>query len=208
MAPETPLLFMGQEWAAGTPFLYFTDHHDELGRLVTEGRREEFRHFAAFSDPIARARIPDPQAWSTFLASRLSWDERLAEPHASTLKLYQAVLALRRSVPAFHDPAAFHVAALDDATIAIRRDGPHDSFLVVVRLRGAGVVDVTPALGAGQGDRTGATGRWLPMLTSEDPAFSPDPSPPAFEDAIGAPVVRFARPSAVILQCEAERKAR
>src|SRR5690606_7489008 len=43
LAPQTPLLFMGQEWAASTPFLYFTDHNEELGRLVTQGRREEFK---------------------------------------------------------------------------------------------------------------------------------------------------------------------
>src|SRR5262249_42030338 len=47
-AAQTPLLFMGQEWAASTPFLYFTDHDEDLGKIVTEGRRREFRHFVAF----------------------------------------------------------------------------------------------------------------------------------------------------------------
>ncbi len=50
LAPYTPLIFQGQEWAASTPFLYFTDHNEELGRLVTEGRRKEFKGFAAFAD--------------------------------------------------------------------------------------------------------------------------------------------------------------
>ncbi len=59
--PETPLLFMGQEWAASSPFLFFTDHHAELGRQVTEGRRREFARFASFSDPSVREKIPDPQ---------------------------------------------------------------------------------------------------------------------------------------------------
>jgi len=62
---------MGQEWAATSPFLHFTDHHAELGRLVTEGRRSEFKGFAAFSSPDARARIPDPQDEGTFLRSQL-----------------------------------------------------------------------------------------------------------------------------------------
>jgi maltooligosyltrehalose trehalohydrolase len=57
-APETPLLFMGQEWAASTPFLFFTDHPPELGRLVTKGRRREFRRFTAFADPSSRERFP------------------------------------------------------------------------------------------------------------------------------------------------------
>ena len=83
-APATPLLFMGQEWAATTPFLYFTDHPEELGRLVTEGRRNEFRHFSGLLRPgSARERIPDPQAETTFAASRLDWSEADQEPHAS-----------------------------------------------------------------------------------------------------------------------------
>ena len=101
LSPYTPLLFMGQEWAASTPFLFFTDHHDELGRLVTEGRRKEFAGFATFRDPAHRASIPDPQAEATFLASKLRWQER-DEPgqHAGTLALYRAALALRRGEPA------------------------------------------------------------------------------------------------------------
>jgi maltooligosyltrehalose trehalohydrolase len=66
-APETPLLFMGQEWAATSPFLYFTDHHPELGRKVTEGRRRS-SGVPEFAD---EARVGSrPQAASTFEASR------------------------------------------------------------------------------------------------------------------------------------------
>ena len=64
----TPLLFMGQEWAASTPFQYFTDLGPDLGRLVTEGRRTEFAAFPEFSDPGGPERIPDPQAEATFRA--------------------------------------------------------------------------------------------------------------------------------------------
>jgi len=205
LVPETPLLFMGQEWAAGTPFLYFTDHHDELGRLVTEGRREEFRHFAAFSDPMARARIPDPQARSTFLASRLSWEERLAEPHASTLKLYQALLTLRRREPTLRRPSPFYVAALDDATIAIRRGGSHDAFLVVARLMGAGVIELGHGpSSARSSDSDTLAGPWKLVLTSEDSPFSPDPSPPGIDWTEQGMAIRFLRPSAVVLRRERE----
>jgi maltooligosyltrehalose trehalohydrolase len=96
-APETPLLFMGQEFAASTPFLYFTDHNDELGRLVTEGRRQEFGGFRAFHDERARELIPDPQAESTFLASKLDLEER--ERNTGIYELYRALLALRREDP-------------------------------------------------------------------------------------------------------------
>ena len=103
-APETPLLFMGQEWAASTPFLYFTDHPEALGRLVTEGRRREFSGFQQFREPALRDRIPDPQAAGTFEASRLRWAERGREPHASVLRLYEALLTLRRTAAALYDP--------------------------------------------------------------------------------------------------------
>ena len=82
-APETPMLFMGQEFAASTPFLFFTDFNPELGRLVTEGRRSEFAAFRAFADPDVRDSIPDPQAEATFLASKLDLDER--QTNASNL---------------------------------------------------------------------------------------------------------------------------
>ena len=59
LLPQTPLLFMGQEWAASTPFLYFTDHHDELGSAVTKGRRQEFGFIHGL---FWQAEIPDPQA--------------------------------------------------------------------------------------------------------------------------------------------------
>ncbi len=206
MAPETPLLFMGQEWAASTPFLYFTDHHAELGKLVTAGRRAEFQSFSAFSDPAARDRIPDPQAPSTFRASALAWDERLDEPHASTLRLYRALLTLRRREPSLRGGAPSYVAALDEATIAIRRDGPADTFLVVVRLKGAGATDLSRGLLNGRAsDRDSRAGRWQLMLTSEDPAFSPDPSPPAIDGETEPARVLFMRPSAIVLKRTADR---
>ncbi len=70
LAPYTPQLFMGQEWGASTPFLYFTDHKEELGRQVCEGRRKEFERYADFSDPEKVKRIPDPQGTAALLKNR------------------------------------------------------------------------------------------------------------------------------------------
>jgi maltooligosyltrehalose trehalohydrolase len=89
-APELPLLFMGQEWAATTPFRYFTDHAEPLGTQVRQGRRREFQRFEGF-----RGEIPDPQDAETFAASRLDWAEAAREPHAGVLRLYRDLLALR-----------------------------------------------------------------------------------------------------------------
>ena len=68
LCPQIPLLFMGEETASTTPFLFFTDHHDELADAVREGRRQEFAGFAAFADPEKREQIPDPNADGTFAA--------------------------------------------------------------------------------------------------------------------------------------------
>jgi maltooligosyltrehalose trehalohydrolase len=70
LSPQIPMLFMGEEVGSETPFLFFTDFHDELADAVREGRRKEFAKFAAFADPQAREAIPDPNALSTFEASR------------------------------------------------------------------------------------------------------------------------------------------
>ena len=69
LCPFVPMLFMGEEYAARSPFLFFTSHNEDLAKLVREGRRAEFKHFAAFQDEARRAAIPDPNAPSTFDAS-------------------------------------------------------------------------------------------------------------------------------------------
>ncbi|MFO7955358.1 malto-oligosyltrehalose trehalohydrolase [Thioalkalivibrio sp.] len=100
-SPFVPMLFQGEEWAAATPFLYFTDHSDaDLGRAVTEGRRREFAAFRRDTDP---GNVPDPQSIETFEQSRLDWNEFEREPHADILQWYQALIALRHAHPAFGD---------------------------------------------------------------------------------------------------------
>ena len=137
--PETPLLFMGQEWAASAPFLYFTDHEPALGRLVTEGRRQEFAAFPAFSDPLTRLQIPDPQDPSTFALSRLSWGERGGGAHAGIEHWYRTLLDLRRTNPALRDGRAqVDVASPDAQTIVVHRN----RWMLVVRLRERGLVDI------------------------------------------------------------------
>jgi len=98
-SPFIPMIFQGEEWAASSPFLYFTNHVDaELGRAVTEGRRKEF---AAFG--WKPSEVPDPQADATFQASKLKWDERRKEPHADILAWHTALIRLRRDEPSLTD---------------------------------------------------------------------------------------------------------
>ncbi|MBN9430041.1 MAG: malto-oligosyltrehalose trehalohydrolase [Burkholderiales bacterium] len=95
LSPHVPLLFMGEEFAAGTPFLYFCDFETELAAAVTSGRRREFARFAAFRGEAARARIPDPNALATFEASRLRWEECAEPAHAQRRALVGELLRLR-----------------------------------------------------------------------------------------------------------------
>jgi maltooligosyltrehalose trehalohydrolase len=192
--PMTPLLFMGQEWAASAPFQYFTDLDPGLGRLVTEGRRKEFAGFPEFSDPAGRERIPDPQARVTFDRSRLDWSERRAPGHAEVLALYTRLLALRLEFPALGaslDTRARAVAADDDTVVLQRGDG----FWIVVRLRGAGTVDLARVIG----EPVGRDG-WDVVLTTEEPQFAPDSRPPAVAWNPEGPAVTFHRAGAIILK--------
>ena len=102
LTPLVPMLFMGEEFAASTPFLYFCDFGPELAAAVAAGRRREFQRFAAFTDAAAIARIPDPNAAATFEASKLCWPERTDSPHRDRLALVRELLALRRQRLAPH----------------------------------------------------------------------------------------------------------
>ena len=100
LAPSPPLLFMGEEFAATSPFQFFCDFGPELAAAVTRGRRREFARFERFSNPEAQASIPDPNAPETFAASKIRWDEISRSPHSDWLAFYRELLALRHAVVA------------------------------------------------------------------------------------------------------------
>jgi maltooligosyltrehalose trehalohydrolase len=178
LLPQTPLLFMGQEWAASTPFRYFTDHNAELGALVTEGRRREFASFSGFS----QAEIPDPQALETFRASQLRWDESTVEPHASMLRLYKSLLRMRRVEPV---PGELHVEALDDDTLLLQRT----VLFAAIRLRGQGEIDLGGKAHLGD-----------PVWDSEDLQFAPDSHP--IQVNARETRILFARPGAAVFRTQ------
>jgi maltooligosyltrehalose trehalohydrolase len=95
--PHIPMLFMGEESAAQTPFLFFADWKGEAAHLTREGRRKEFAHFEAFSSPELRERIPDPCAAATFMASKLDWNVLDRSPISREFRgLTQQLLRIRR----------------------------------------------------------------------------------------------------------------
>ncbi|MFS0911003.1 malto-oligosyltrehalose trehalohydrolase [Microbacterium sp. 179-I 3D2 NHS] len=110
-APGTPMLFMGEEWGASTPWQFFTSHPEpELGRATAEGRIAEFAEMGW--DPDA---VPDPQDPATFERSHLDWSESEQGDHARLLALYRALAALRRDRAELTDPllAATSVTTTD-----------------------------------------------------------------------------------------------
>ncbi|CAL9607151.1 malto-oligosyltrehalose trehalohydrolase [Streptomyces sp. NPDC057838] len=119
-APFTPMLFMGEEWAAGTPWQFFTDHTDpELADAVRRGRRREFAAHGWKEEDV-----PDPQDPATRDRSCLDWSEPEREPHARVLDWYRRLLTLRREQPDLTDPdLADTKVAYDDERrwIAFRR---------------------------------------------------------------------------------------
>ncbi|MEZ5318290.1 MAG: malto-oligosyltrehalose trehalohydrolase [Vicinamibacterales bacterium] len=194
-APETPLLFMGQEWSAGTPFLFFTDHEPGLGRMVTDGRRDEFRRFHAFADAAARRGIPDPQAEDTFLRSRLDWSERDREPHASQLRLTRALLHLRHTDPRIASPHrdAFGAAAIGDDGLALwHEDAAGRSLITIVRLRGEGALATPDAIRPARD--------WRIVLSTEDADFAPDARTITLNGNAARPAGWFTRPGAIIIE--------
>ncbi|MFZ0478766.1 MAG: malto-oligosyltrehalose trehalohydrolase [Terriglobales bacterium] len=121
LAPQPPLLFMGEEFAASSPFLFFCDFQGDLASAVTKGRRNEFAAFAKFNSPATREQIPDPNAEATFGQSKLDWTSLSREPHASRLEFYRELLSIRQRVivPLINSIAAGGVNSCDDVTGAL-----------------------------------------------------------------------------------------
>lgn len=122
LSPYIPMIFMGEEWAASTPFLYFTDHQNErLGKAVSEGRKKEF------GGSQWEGEVPDPQCADTFFRSKLRWNEREEEPHREILDWYSELLQLRRNHVDF-DPTskpAVEVTADEAGRWLCMRRGSH-----------------------------------------------------------------------------------
>jgi maltooligosyltrehalose trehalohydrolase len=146
-SPFTPMLFMGEEWAASTPWQYFTSHEEPaLASAVRDGRRREFAAHGWASEDV-----PDPQDPGTVAASTLRWDELDSTAHAAMLGWYRDLVALRRSEPDLSDPRLDRVAVtydaaagwlvvtrgalrvacnLSEATVDVPLDAPADSVLL------------------------------------------------------------------------------
>ena len=133
--PFTPMLFMGEEWGATTPWAYFTDHQaDWLAQAVRDGRRSEFAAHGWSPEDV-----PDPQAEATFTGSKLDWSQPAAEPHHGLLDWYRRLVRLRHTVPAVADPSWDGVRCAFDEQgqwFVLYRGGPPAEVAVVCNLSG------------------------------------------------------------------------
>ena len=144
LGPHTPLLFMGQELAASSPFPFFANHKPELAKAVWAGRKEFLKQFAQYATPEAQARVLDPAAPDTFKRAKL--DAREREDNAPTLDLHRELLRLRRTDPVISRQAGEMLdgAVLSERAFLIRwLDPDNDDRLLVVNV--GDEVDLTPA---------------------------------------------------------------
>ncbi len=168
LAPGTPMLFQGQEFAATAPFLFFADHHVDLGKLVREGRQEALRQFRSLSGPDVEGILADPCDPQTFERSKLDWSER--ERNTEAFAMHRDLLRLRRNDPVFAAQRADRLfgAVLGPEAFVLRFFGESgDDRLLAVNL--GRDLDYTPAaepLIVPPADRT-----WRIAWSSEDPRY-------------------------------------
>jgi maltooligosyltrehalose trehalohydrolase len=177
VAEEIPLLFMGQEWAASTPFQFFTDHNADIGPSVTEGRKEEFADFSGFAGAV-----PDPQAPATFERSVLDWDEPRRPPHSGVLGLYRDLLVIRADI----------TKAQADTDRGLTAEAPTDTTLRIDRAPYRALINL-------EGPATMNLPAGAPVLLhTEQGGYTSDPRPPAFSEE----TISFVRPGAVLLRLD------
>lgn len=120
LGPFVPMLFMGEEWGARTPWLFFTSYPDpDLGEAVTRGRRAEFAEHGWSAESV-----PDPQEQTSFSRSKLDWAEQSAPSHAALLDWYRTLVALRHENSGLRDPSLGPgTITVDDSVAVLRRPG-------------------------------------------------------------------------------------
>jgi len=134
LAPPTPMLFQGQEFASSSPFVYFADHNPELSALVRKGRKQFLAQFPALAGDDAAGVVPDPGARSTFERCKLDFSER--KQHAHVYALHKDLLELRRNDPAFRQQRSdlVHGAGLGPECFLLRFFCDSGHRLLIVNL--------------------------------------------------------------------------
>jgi maltooligosyltrehalose trehalohydrolase len=192
IAPGTPLLFQGQEFASSSCFVYFADHDYKLSKLIDRGRKEFLSQFPHITDKKVLSQLPNPANVEVFLKSKLDFSER--EKNAPLYKLHQDLIALRKSDPIFsHADPLFDGAVLSNDTFLIRYFADkHDRLLL---FNFAGDFEIKPLscplLALPQGCK------WKLLWSSESTDYGGQGTPPLDDTTWIVPAH-----SALILQCK------
>ena len=179
LAPGTPMLFQGQEFAASSPFVYFADHRPELAKLVAKGRAQFLSQFPSLAQPETRACFRDPADPNTFERCKLDLSER--ERHAEIYALHRDLLRLRRDDPVFRRqrPRGVDGAVLGPQAFALRflADDGADRLLVVNLGRDLRLdPSPEPLLAPPEGTM------WTVLWSSEHPRYGGCGTPPLDSD--------------------------
>jgi len=171
LGPQTPMLFMGQEFAASSPFYYFADHNSELGQLICAGRKKEISQFPSMATKAFLDSLPDPCSRESFDRSKLDWSEYDKPRHREAVLLHKELIRIRREDPIIsrvHRRGEIDGAVLAERAFVLRFFGPdHDDRLLVVNLGNdlSFVPAPEPLLAPPKGKR------WKPILSTEEPRF-------------------------------------
>jgi len=180
LMPQTPMLFQGQEFAASSPFLFFSNHNSELAVLVAKGRAKEIAQFPSAATEKMQQCLADPSCDDTFYRSKIDHEERNKPFHSQILQLHKDLLKLRREDPAFRrvqrrgdidgavlGPSAFVLRYFGHANAGGELAGEGDDRLLIVNLGSDIALDPAPEpLLAAPPKRS-----WQILLTTEDPAY-------------------------------------
>ena len=163
LLPATPMLFQGQEFRSARPFLYFTDHAEDLAEAIRDGRRAEFARFTAFADPKLRERIPNPQDPRTFERSKLE-PPGTRDPRSALFEdFHRALLQLRHSDPVlskFRQARLPIEARLGNDLLTVRFVAGDSERMLALNVSGSPVKCELPR-----------SGSWRCAFNSDDAAF-------------------------------------
>ncbi|QOV92371.1 malto-oligosyltrehalose trehalohydrolase [Humisphaera borealis] len=194
LMPQTPMLFQGQEFAASSPFYYFSDHHEDLSKLIAAGRAKEIAQFPSAASPLMQEQLVDPSAPATFERSKIDHSEADRPFHAEIYRLHKELLRLRREEPAFkrvQRRGDIDGAVLGAGAFVLRffgrpdhggeSGGQGDDRLLIVNLGQDLALDPAPEplLGAPPGRR------WFTIFSSEDPCYGGSGTAPLETEAEG-----------------------
>lgn len=179
LGPNTPMIFMGQEFAASTPFLYFGEHNPELARFIAAGRAKFLSQFPSIASPGAADLLSSPELETTFTRCKLNFSER--ETHHEAYNLHRELLRLRKGDPVIGKVAArsFDGAVIESSAFLLRFfSAEHGDRLLIVNLGADLHFDPAPEplLAPAEGQR------WMLRWSSEDPRYGGSGTPPIESD--------------------------